>query len=129
MHSVRAPSHIPEQLCFRAPSADNSNPAVVPWGKGAFGAYLNTRTRSNPPAEWLEHDASHLLQSSQAPKGSLHMLVDVGTADQFLKAGQLEPQALERAAKERGAPEELDLRMQDGYDHSYYFVSCDALHR
>ncbi|EJT49870.1 carboxylesterase [Trichosporon asahii var. asahii CBS 2479] len=99
------------------------NPAVVPWGKGAFGAYLNTRTRSNPPAEWLEHDASHLLQASQAPKGSLHMLVDVGTADKFLKDGQLEPQALERAAKDRGAPEELDLRMQDGYDHSYYFIS------
>lgn len=55
------------------------------------------------------------------------MLVDVGTADKFLKDGQLEPQALERAAKDRGAPEELDLRMQDGYDHSYYFVSCKQL--
>lgn len=51
------------------------------------------------------------------------MLVDVGTDDQFLKAGQLTPEALERAAGERGG-KELELRMQDGYDHSYYFVSA-----
>jgi len=51
------------------------------------------------------------------------MLVDVGTADQFLTAGQLTPEALERAAEARGAQGELELRRQDGYDHSYYFVS------
>lgn len=98
-----------------------SNPSVVPWGQGAFGAYLNARTRSNPPAEWLAHDASHLLAASSAPKGSLKLLVDVGTADQFLKAGQLAPEALQRANEDRGG-KELELRMQDGYDHSYYFV-------
>jgi S-formylglutathione hydrolase len=95
----------------------------VPWGQGAFGAYLDARTRSMPPAEYLEHDASHLLQGSSAPAGSLHMLVDVGTADQFLAAGQLTPEALERAAEDRGAKGELELRRQEGYDHSYYFVS------
>lgn len=103
------------------------NPSVVPWGKGAFGAYLNTRTRSNPPAEWLAHDASHLLTRSEAPAGSLNILVDVGTADQFLEAGQLTPEALERAAEERakrsGGKDDFKVRRQEGYDHSYYFVS------
>lgn len=103
-------------------AADRSNPSVVPWGKGAFSAYLNARTRSSPPAEWLAHDATHLLAGSKAEKGGLKILVDVGTADQFLKDGQLTPEALERAAESRGGGE-LELRRQEGYDHSYYFVS------
>lgn len=44
--------------------------------------------------------------------------MDVGTDDQFLKQGQLQPQALEKAGKKG-----VEVRMQDGYDHSYYFVS------
>jgi hypothetical protein len=44
--------------------------------------------------------------------------------DQFLKDGQLEPDALKEAAKENGRDEqEVQVRMQEGYDHSYYFVS------
>ena len=47
--------------------------------------------------------------------------MDIGTADQFLKDGQLEPKALEQAAegREKG---EVEVRLQDGFDHSYYFV-------
>ncbi|CAK9779986.1 putative Carboxylesterase [Cutaneotrichosporon oleaginosum] len=100
------------------------NPSRVPWGQGAFGAYLLTRTRSSPPAEWLPHDASHLLAQSDAEK--LNILVDVGTADQFLTAGQLTPEALEQAYEERkkkGRSDDFDLRRQEGYDHSYYFIS------
>ncbi|TXT08712.1 hypothetical protein VHUM_02840 [Vanrija humicola] len=100
-----------------------ANPAVVPWGIGAFGAYLGGEASDPAPAAWLAHDASHLLANSSAPKGSLHLLVDVGTADQFLTAGQLTPEALERAAAARGADGELQLRRQEGYDHSYYFIS------
>jgi S-formylglutathione hydrolase len=48
--------------------------------------------------------------------------VDVGTADDFLKKGQLEPQALVDAAKGREEGE-VQVRMQEGFDHSYYFVS------
>lgn len=52
------------------------------------------------------------------------MLVDVGTEDQFLKDGQLEPDTLKDAAKENEREEgEVQVRMQEGYDHSYYFVS------
>jgi hypothetical protein len=42
-----------------------------------------------PPAEWASYDSSRLLAMSQAPKGSLHILVDTGSGDQFLKDGQL----------------------------------------
>lgn len=109
------------------------NPSKVPWGEGAFSNYLVARTRSSPPAEWLEHDATHLLAGSQAPAGSLNILVDVGTADQFLSAGQLTPETLERAAEERakssGAKDDFKLRRQEGYDHSYYFVSREPVNK
>ncbi|BEI84361.1 hypothetical protein CcaverHIS002_0409650 [Cutaneotrichosporon cavernicola] len=100
------------------------NPSVVPWGQGAFSNYLVAKTKSSPPAEWLAHDASHLLAASQAEK--LNILVDVGTDDQFLKAGQLTPEALEAAYEERKKSRKSDdftLRRQEGYDHSYYFIS------
>ena len=57
---------------------------------------------------------SLLPQFADEPK----ILVDVGTDDQFLKQGQLQPQTLEKAGKKG-----VEVRMQDGYDHSYYFVS------
>ncbi|WVF70320.1 S-formylglutathione hydrolase [Kwoniella sp. CBS 6097] len=94
------------------------NPSVVPWGIGAFSNYLEYKTRSNPPAEWLAHDSSHLLQNY---RGDVNILVDVGTGDDFLKKGQLEPKSLERAGKEG-----VQVRMQDGFDHSYYFISTFA---
>ena len=50
----------------------------------------------------------------------LPMLVDQGDADNFL-AEQLNPAALEQAAKQVDYP--LTLRMQPGYDHSYFFIS------
>ncbi|KAL1405980.1 hypothetical protein Q8F55_007663 [Vanrija albida] len=109
---------------FRSASAfaPIANPAAVPWGIGAFGAYLGGESVSANPT-WLEHDSSALLAGSKAAPGSLHILVDVGTADQFLAAGQLTPEALEQAAEKRGAAGELTLRRQEGYDHSYYFIS------
>ncbi|ORX37429.1 putative Carboxylesterase [Kockovaella imperatae] len=100
------------------------NPSRTPWGTKAFQNYLLTRTRSSPPSEWTPYDASHLLSSIDAPKGSLRMLVDTGSADDFLKKGQLEPDALKEAAKASGRGEdEVQIRLQDGYDHSYYFIS------
>jgi S-formylglutathione hydrolase len=111
------------------------NPSRTPWGKKAFGNYINPTTRSMPPAEWASYDSSMLLSRSDAPKGSLHILVDTGSGDQFLKDGQLwvqhasgadssEPQALEEAAKQNGrGKDEVEIRLQDGFDHSYYFIS------
>ncbi|AWB09093.1 S-formylglutathione hydrolase (plasmid) [Azospirillum humicireducens] len=88
------------------------NPAAVPWGEKAFGRYLGPdRDR------WLEWDACALI--AKAPE-RLPILIDQGDGDGFLEA-QLKPQALVAAADAAGHP--VTLRMQPGYDHSYFFIS------
>jgi len=51
--------------------------------------------------------------------------VDVGTGDNFYKQGQLLPENLEKAAEAAGVTG-FRLRYQEGYDHSYYFMSSFA---
>ncbi|WVR06027.1 S-formylglutathione hydrolase [Kwoniella sp. DSM 27419] len=94
------------------------NPSRTPWGINAFSHYLKTLTRSNPPSEWWPYDSTHLLSNFE---GQAHILVDVGTEDKFLKDGQLEPDALKGVGKEG-----VEVRVQDGFDHSYYFISTFA---
>ncbi|ELB2272781.1 S-formylglutathione hydrolase [Vibrio parahaemolyticus] len=89
-----------------------SNPMQCPWGQKAFTAYLGTDIES-----WKQYDASELLKKEKSP---LPILVDQGDADGFLSE-QLKPEVLLAAAKQHGS--ELNLRMQSGYDHSYYFIS------
>ncbi|MEJ2017638.1 MAG: alpha/beta hydrolase-fold protein, partial [Maritimibacter sp.] len=68
-------------------------------------------------AGWREYDACALIEDgARVPD----ILVDQGTADGFLE-GQLKPELLDAACKSAGQP--LTLRMQEGYDHSYYFIS------
>jgi S-formylglutathione hydrolase len=87
-------------------------PSQVPWGEKALGRYLGADR-----AAWRAHDAVALIEDgARLPD----LLVDQGGADNFL-AEQLRPYLLERACAEAGIP--LTLRMQPGYDHSYYFVS------
>lgn len=88
-----------------------SNPVNCPWGQKAFGAYLG-----DDKDAWQEHDASVLM----ARGGKIPVLVDQGESDNFL-TDQLMPQALQQAAQSSGYP--LDLRMQPGYDHSYFFIA------
>lgn len=89
-----------------------SNPMDCPWGEKAFSNYLGSdRSR------WREWDACALLAEA---KEKLPMLVDQGDSDSFL-IDQLKPQALEAAAKAAGHP--LTLRLQPGYDHSYFFIA------
>jgi S-formylglutathione hydrolase len=95
-------------------------PSQVPWGEKALGRYLGPdRTK------WREHDAVALIEDgARVPE----LLVDQGEADNFL-AQQLQPERLERACAQAGM--KLTLRMQPGYDHSYYFIStfmADHLH-
>lgn len=52
----------------------------------------------------------------------LNILVDVGTADGFLEKELLIDQ-LQKATKELGRESEFNIRYQDGYDHSYFFIS------
>ncbi len=89
-----------------------ANPMDCPWGEKAFSRYLGPDRE-----QWQAWDASALLQS--APE-RLPILVDQGDADSFLD-NQLKPQALKQAADAANHP--LTLRMQPGYDHSYYFIA------
>jgi S-formylglutathione hydrolase len=87
-------------------------PSQVPWGQKAFEGYLGADR-----AAWRKHDAVALIDDGARIRD---ILVDQGTADPFL-AEQLRPQLLERACADAGIA--LALRMQPGYDHSYYFIS------
>lgn len=87
-------------------------PGQVPWGDKALGGYLGADR-----AAWRAYDAVALIEDgARAPE----LLVDQGDADAFL-AEQLKPQLLEAACRDAGIA--LTLRMQPGYDHSYYFIS------
>ena len=87
-------------------------PSQVPWGEKAFTAYLG-----DDRAAWAQYDTVELLKTA---KERLPLLVDQGDADEFLD-GQLRPQLLRAACDAAGHP--LELRMQPGYDHSYYFIA------
>jgi S-formylglutathione hydrolase len=87
-------------------------PSRVPWGVKAFAAYLGGER-----AAWREWDTLDLLA---AARERLPLLVDQGDADEFL-ATQLRPELLREACAAVGHP--LSLRMQPGYDHSYYFIA------
>jgi S-formylglutathione hydrolase len=87
-------------------------PTQVPWGEKALGGYLG-----EDRAGWRQHDAVALIEDgARLPE----LLVDVGTADNFLHE-QLRPELLEGACAD--ARIALTLRRQPGYDHSYFFIS------
>ncbi|MCS5710391.1 S-formylglutathione hydrolase [Candidatus Berkiella aquae] len=84
-----------------------------PWGEKAFSAYLG-----HDKTTWEAYDACELISTRgwQGPP----ILVDQGTEDAFLEE-QLKPSLLEQACQR--ARVELQLRLQTGYDHSYYFIA------
>jgi S-formylglutathione hydrolase len=87
-------------------------PSQVPWGTKALSRYLGPDR-----AAWRRHDAVALIEDgARLPE----LLVDQGEADAFLEE-QLRPDLLRAACADAGIP--LTLRMQPGYDHSYYFIS------
>jgi S-formylglutathione hydrolase len=99
---------------YRAASAFSpiGAPSQVPWGIKALSGYLG-----GDKAAWRKHDAVALIEDgARFPD----FLVDVGDADPFLKE-QLRPELLEAACAKADIP--VTLRLQSGYDHSYYFVS------
>jgi S-formylglutathione hydrolase len=88
------------------------SPMNCPWGEKALSGYLGGNKE-----RWRRYDACALLEDGA---GLRELLVDQGAADQFLET-QLKPQLLERACAKAGVP--LTLRMHEGYDHSYFFIS------
>ncbi len=88
------------------------SPLNCPWGEKALGGYLGPDR-----AGWREYDACALIEDgARLPD----LLVDQGTADNFLDE-QLKPQLLAEACERAGI--DATIRMQPGYDHSYYFIS------
>ncbi len=88
------------------------SPLNCPWGEKALGGYLGPVREA-----WRAYDACALIEDgARLP----HLLVDQGTADDFLE-NQLKTGLLVEACEKAGIA--ADIRMQDGYDHSYYFIS------
>ncbi|MBB1388839.1 MULTISPECIES: S-formylglutathione hydrolase [Shewanella] len=88
------------------------HPMDCPWGIKAFRGYLG-----DDQQQWQQYDSCELMAKSQQ---FVPALVDQGSKDNFLDE-QLKPQILVQVAKNKGYP--LELRMQPGYDHSYYFIA------
>jgi S-formylglutathione hydrolase len=101
----------PEQ--YRSVSAFSpiAAPTQCPWGRKAFTNYFGPESQI-----WREHDATELVARRAYPGP---ILIDQGTADQYL-AEQLLPEKFAAAAAQSG--QRLNLRMQAGYDHGYYFI-------
>lgn len=88
------------------------SPMNCPWGHKALGGYLG-----DDKAAWAAHDACALIAEATE---RLPLLIDQGDADNFLEE-QLKTHLIEEACARADHP--LTLRMQPGYDHSYYFIS------
>ena len=87
-------------------------PSQVPWGQKALAGYLG-----DDRTTWRKHDAAALIEDGARVS---ELLVDVGTADNFLDT-ELKPELLQKACADADIPLQLNLR--EGYDHSYYFIS------
>lgn len=87
-------------------------PGEVPWGEKALGGYLG-----EDRAKWREYDAVALIEDgARLPE----LLVDQGLADQFI-VQQLRPHRLAEACEAAAIP--AAIRLREGYDHSYFFIS------
>lgn len=87
------------------------HPSNGDWGRKQLGAYLGPNS-----AEWAKHDATLMMRNVGL---DIPLLVDTGASDQFIDL--LQPEALAQAVMARRLP--ATLRLQKGYDHSYFFVS------
>ncbi len=88
------------------------SPSQVPWGQKAFAAYLGEDREA-----WKAWDACELIATAEE---RLPILLDQGSGDEFLET-QLQPERLQDACEAVGHP--LDVRIRNGYDHSYYFIA------
>ncbi|CAH1781709.1 unnamed protein product [Owenia fusiformis] len=90
------------------------NPIECPWGQKAFTGYLGEDRET-----WKAYDSTVLVKSYNGPP--LEILIDQGKADNFYTAGQLLPDNFVAACAEAKVP--VILRIQEGYDHSYFFIA------
>uniref|UniRef100_H2YUD2 S-formylglutathione hydrolase n=1 Tax=Ciona savignyi TaxID=51511 RepID=H2YUD2_CIOSA len=90
-----------------------TNPIQCPWGQKALKGYLGDNIEDHK-----EYDSCELVKKYKGPV--LDILIDQGTNDEFLKR-ELFPDHFQTACADAGV--KLNLRLQEGYDHSYYFMS------
>jgi len=90
-------------------------PSQCPWGRKAFTGYLGS-----DESNWVEHDATALMNLMPAAPYPGGIRIDQGLTDKFL-AGQLYPELFEAACAKAGQP--LELHRHAGYDHGYYFIA------
>ena len=92
------------------------SPIVAPtqnaWGIKAFSGYLG-----DDRSQWTQYDTVELIKSATH---KMPLFIDQGTDDEFL-SDYLQPEKLQAICEVNKHP--LTLRMQAGYDHSYYFIS------
>lgn len=104
-------ARLPQRYVSVSAFAPIANPVNCPWGQKAFAAYLGDDRDS-----WSQYDSVELIKARGLP---IPLLADTGTADEFLET-QLNTEALIAVA---GTLPHAVVRYQQGYDHSYYFVS------
>ena len=103
--------NLPGRFTSVSAFAPIAHPTSSDWGRKQLAAYLGSDETT-----WAKHDAT-LLMAERGFDGPI--LIDQGTDDQFLDL--LKPEALAEAMAK--ARQNATLRMQPGYDHSYFFIS------
>lgn len=103
----------PQQYLSVSAFAPIAAPSHCPWGEKLFTAYLGIDRY-----KWAEYDASELVKHTQL---NSTILIDQGTEDQFYQQQQLLPENFAEACEQVG--QNLNLRWQKGYDHSYFTIS------
>lgn len=103
--------NLPDRFRSASAFAPICNPTASDWGRKQLTAYLGS-----DESKWAKHDATLMMEriGFDGP-----MLIDTGTADQFVDL--LMPEAFAAAAAKRR--QQITIRMQPGYDHSYFFIS------
>lgn len=89
------------------------NPINGDWGKGCFSAYLG-----DDENVWKAYDATELVRAGAKVAD---ILIDQGLCDEFYDEKQLLPENFQEACDKAG--QSVTIRMQEGYDHSYHFIS------
>jgi S-formylglutathione hydrolase len=106
--ALRSPNQYRSVSAF----APIGSPSQCAWGEKAFSGYLGDDRNL-----WLNYDATELVRHTTHPNP---ILIDQGMKDGFLDS-QLKPELFESACQASG--QQLVLRLQPGYDHSYYFIA------
>ena len=110
----------PEVYCSVSAFSPICSPIQCPWGQKALGQYIGGNAKDNH-SHWAQHDTVELIKNSSTnARKSLPILIDQGDADNFLEE-QLKTKLLDAASAENNFP--MQIRMQPGYDHSYFFIA------